>query len=163
MRRPLAILALLASTGCGFHLAGSDVRTGVDRAYVQAPAAVEIAPLLSRSLAQSGVTVLDAPEPQAVKIELVSERETRRTATTTPQAQAADYSLSIEVAYRIYGPNGGELVPDGAAQVTRLVPVDRNNLVGSRQQEVLVHDEMQRELVRQIMTSLAIATRQKAH
>jgi outer membrane lipopolysaccharide assembly protein LptE/RlpB len=163
VKRPLAILALLASASCGFHLAGSDVRTGVDRAYVQAPADVEIAPLLSKSLAQSGVTVLEAPEPQAVKIELVSERETRRTVTTTPQAQAADYSLAIEVAYRIFGPNGVELVPNGTAQVAKVVPVDRNNLVGSRQQETLVHGEMQRELVRQIMMSLAIVTRQKAH
>jgi len=163
MQRPLAILALLACAGCGFHLAGSDVRTGVERAYVQAPAAVAIAPLLSKSLAQSGVTVLDAPEPRSVKIELVSERETRRTVTTTPQAQAADYSLSIEVDYRIFGPNGVELVPDGTAQVTKVVPVDRNNLVGSRQQEDLVHGEMQRELVRQIMTSLAVATQRQSH
>lgn len=163
MKRPLAMLMLLAGSGCGFHLAGSDVRTSVDRAYLEAPASVEIAPLLSKSLAQSGVTVLDAPEPQAVKIELVSERETRRTVTTTPQAQAADYSLVIEVAYRIFGPNGVELVPDGSAQVSKVVPVDRNNLVGSRQQEMLVHGEMQRELVRQIMMSLAIATRPQAH
>lgn len=163
MRRPLAILILLAGSGCGFHLAGSDVRTGVDRAYVQAPASVEIAPLLSKRLAQSGVTVLDAPEPQAVKIELVSERATRRTVTTTQEAQAADYSLAIEVAYRIYGPNAVELVPDGVAQVTKVVPVDRANLVGSREQETLVHDEMQNELVRQIMTSLAIATRGQGH
>jgi LPS-assembly lipoprotein len=153
--------ALLLCGGCGFHLAGSDIHSEIDRAYVRAAPSVELTDVLVRSLRQSDVTVLDAPDPKAVTIELLSERVDRRTATTTPQAQAADYELELEVAYRIIGPDAAELVPERTASITRLVPVDRSNLVGSREQESLVHDEMQRALVQQILTSLAVASRGK--
>jgi outer membrane lipopolysaccharide assembly protein LptE/RlpB len=161
-RRLAAVAVLWLCTGCGFHLAGSDLHSGIERAYVSAAPSVTLADGISRSLRQSGVTVLDAPDPQAVTIELLSQREERRTVTTTPQAQAADYGLDLEVVYRVVGPNAVEMVPERAASVTRIVPVDRNNLVGSREQETLVRGEMQRELVRQILQSLSVASRAQA-
>jgi LPS-assembly lipoprotein len=161
-RRLAAVATLLLCAGCGFHLAGSNLRSEVERAYVRAAASVDLADALSRTLRQDGVEVLDAPDAEAVTIELLSQHETRRSVTTTPQAQAADYRLDLEVAYRIIGPNAAELVPERVASVTRVVPVDRGNLVGSREQETLVHGEMQRDLVQQILDSLAIASRGQA-
>jgi outer membrane lipopolysaccharide assembly protein LptE/RlpB len=159
MRRLMALALLWLAAGCGFHLAGSDLHSEIERAYVRAAPSVTLAAAVSRSLRQSGVTVLEAQEPQVVTIELLSQREERRTVTTTPQAQAADYGLNLEVVYRVVGADGTDMVPERTASVTRVVPVDRSNLVGSREQETIVHGEMERELVRQILQSVAIASR----
>jgi LPS-assembly lipoprotein len=157
-----AVVCLLLG-GCGFHLRGSDVQMQVGTVYVRAAPSVDIAEQLAHSLRGAGVTVLDQPDANAVTIDLLEQQQDRRTVTTTEQAQAAEYRLEVSVRYRIVGAGDVELVPDGWARGNRVFPVDRNNLVGTSQEQVLMRNEITGDVVSQIMRSLAAATKNAAH
>jgi LPS-assembly lipoprotein len=162
MRAALLCVALFWLAGCGFALRGSDVATHVEAAFVRAAPRVDVSAELERSLRDNGVRVLDAADPDAVTIELFEQQQDRRIVATTEQAQAAEYRLELRVRYSIIGALGTVLVPQTWATTTRVVSIDRNNLVGSSQEQVLVRGEMSRELVQQILRSLAATTRAAA-
>ena len=157
--RPLCAAVLLTLVGCGFHLRGSGVETSVEAVYVRAAPRVDIGPQLARSLRQSHVNVLTEPDPKVVTIVLLEQQENRRTVTTTQEAQAAEYRQEFGVRYQIIGPDEVELVADRWARTSRITRLDRNNLVGYSQEQVLVRNEMALDLVQQILRSLAAATR----
>lgn len=152
-------VVLLAISGCGFHLRGSDIRTHVDAVYVRAGSHVDIADQLTHDLRGAGVTVLDQSDVKAVTIDLLEQRQERRTVTTNEQAQAAEYRLELSVRYQIIGANEVELAAERWASSSRVFPVDRNNLVGTSQMQVLMRDEIAADLVAQILRSLAAATK----
>jgi LPS-assembly lipoprotein len=159
--RPLRLCAVvcLLLGGCGFHLRGNDVRENVPAVYVRVAPHVDIAEQLMHDLRGSGVTVLDQSDAKAVTIDLVEQQQERRTVSTTEQAQAAEYRLELSVRYRIVGADDVELVADRWASSSRIFPVDRNNLVGTSQQQALMRNEIAGDLVAQILRSLAAATK----
>jgi len=160
MRRlRLCAVVCVLLTGCGFHLRGSDVQENVAGVYVRAAPHVEIAAQLIHDLHGSGVTVLDQFDSNAVTIDLLEQQQDRRTVSTTEQAQAAEYRLELSVRYRIVGANDVELVAERWASGSRVFPVDRNNLVGTSQQQALMRNEITGDLAAQILRSLAAATK----
>ncbi len=156
-----AMFAWLA--GCGFALRGSDVATHVGSVYVRAAPRVDISTDLQRALRASGVAVLDAADPQAVTIELFEQQQDRRTVSTTEEAQAAEYRLELQVRYAITGAGDVVLAPEQWTGTSRVVRLDRNNLVGTSQEQALIRSEMSRDVVQQILRSLAASTRTAAH
>lgn len=164
MRRlRLCVVVCLLLGGCGFHLRGSDVQMQVGAVYVRAAQSVDIAEQLKQNLRKSGVKVLDQSDANAVTIDLLEQQQDRRTVTTTEQAQAAEYRLEVSVRYRIIGAGDVELVADRWAKGSRVFPVDRNNLVGTSQEQVLMSNEITGDVVSQILRSLAAATKNAAH
>jgi LPS-assembly lipoprotein len=143
-------------------LRGSDVETQVDAVYVRAAPTVDIAEQLAHDLRGSGVAVLDQSDTNGVTIELLEQQQERRAVTTTEQAQAAEYRLEVSVRYRIVGAGDVELVADRWASGSRVFPVDRNNLVGTSQEQMLMRDEIAGDVVAQILRSLAAATKNAA-
>ena len=160
--RLCAVVCLLLG-GCGYHLRGSDIETQVDAVYVRSVPTVDIAEQLTRNLRGSGVTVLDQSDANAVTIDLLEQQQERRTVTTTEQAQAAEYRLEVSVRYRIVGAGDVELVTDRWASSSRVFPVDRNNLVGTSQEQLLMRDEIAGDIVAQVLRSLSAATKSAAH
>ncbi|HTO58111.1 MAG TPA: hypothetical protein VMJ74_09955, partial [Pseudomonadales bacterium] len=55
------------------------------------------------------------------------------------------------------------LIDDRWARATRTYLVDTNNLVGSAQQETVLHTELVSDVAQQIIRSLNAATRNAAH
>ena len=164
MRRlRLCAVVWLLLGGCGFHLRGGDIEQNVSTVYVRTVPQVDIAGQLTHDLRGSGVTVLDQFDAKAVTIDLLEQQQERRTVSTTPQAQAAEYRLELSVRYRIVGADDVELVTDRWASASRIFPVDRNNLVGTSQEQQLMRDEIMGDLVAQILRSLAAATKTAAH
>ena len=159
MRSALFGAALVCLGGCGFALRGSNVATHVEAVYVHAAPRVDVSADLERSLRSSGVRVLDAAEAEAVTVNLFEQREERRIISTTEEAQAAEYRVELRVRYSITGADDMVLAPEQWTSATRVVPIDRNNLVGTSQEQALIRGEMSRDVVQQILRSLAATTR----
>jgi hypothetical protein len=89
-----------------------------------------------------------------VVVELLGDRRERRSATVSGQARAAEYELIMGVRYRVRSGAGEELVADQWLERERVFRVDRDNLVGSSEEQALLEREMQAELVQQIIRSI---------
>ena len=153
----LLVLALLAS-GCGFHLRGSGLESSIDTAEVREVGRAPVSRELTRLLRGAGVTIVDEEDGASTVIELLSQKEGRRGVSVTDRTKTAEYELSLEVKFRVRD-NIGELVPERVARVERVYRLDSTNIVGSHEQESLVRSEMEREVVRQIVTVLEAAVR----
>ena len=166
-----AIVLLLVLTGCGFHLRGNELSANFETVYVSTVNAITIDRQLARSLGFAGVEVINDRSAADVVIDLMDQRDTRRSVSVTERARTAEYEISLEVNYRIVGqePAAGDeepvetlLVKDRSVRVARTYRLDRNNIVGSSEEQALLRGEMEQDVVQQILRSLDTATRNRA-
>ncbi len=155
----LATMSVLA--GCGFHLRGWDLAANVSSAAVVSADRVDITRDLEAALRQSGVDLVTVDESPDVTIEILDENVSRRSASVSGQARVAEYELTSSVAYRILSGNG-PLLPRSQARAERSFRLDRDNIVGSSEEQALLEREMRRDLIEQILRSLNRVTEQAA-
>jgi LPS-assembly lipoprotein len=161
--RVVAVVLLAAVTAaCGFQLRGWDasVAAQIESAYVitDGPNLMEVP--LRDALRQAGVAEAVAPEQAELVVRLLDARSERRSATVGEQARVAEYETTLAVLYQVTDPQGRELVPAQWLERSRVFRIDRENVVGSREEESLLELEMQNDLVQQIIRSInAVAAR----
>lgn len=156
----VVIVAVLVSA-CGFHLRGAGIDSSIETAEVREVGRAPVSRELARMLRGAGVTVVDEGEEASTVIEILNQREGRRGVSVTDRTKTAEYELSLEVLFRALDAKGAELVPARVARVERVYRLDATNIVGSHEQETLVRSEMEREIVRQIVTVLEAAVRSR--
>jgi LPS-assembly lipoprotein len=162
MTRLVSVVALLVvATGCGFHLRGTGLETSIESAEVREVGHAPVSRELTRLLRSAGVKIIEDGSASMV-IELLGQKEDRRSVSVTDRARTAEYELSLDVRFRARGEAGAEVIPERVAHVERVYRLDSNNIVGSHEQEALVRTEMEREVVRQIVAALEAATRARA-
>jgi LPS-assembly lipoprotein len=153
--RLLFLVGLVGAVGaCGFQLRGWDVSAAVSSAYVTSNLLNPLEQPLRQGLRQAGVEEADAPEQADVVVRLLDSRSERRSATVGEQARAAEYETTLGVYYEVFDPQGRELVPAQWLERARVFRIDRDNVVGSREEEALLEREMQNDLVQQIIRSI---------
>ena len=103
-----AVLLACALVGCGFHLRGSDLRSSVARAYVDASPRLTYTAPLKLALERAGAEVIDAPASDALVVELLAERRDRRSISVSDSAVAAEYGLQS-----VLHPHVGTMVEQG--------------------------------------------------
>ena len=163
MKRALIVLLCATSlVGCGFHLRGSSAQTNIASAYVRGASNVDVTSELTNALARSGVHLLDTPAGAAVVIDLLDEQQNTRTLSYTDRATTAESQLELGVRFKVVGADDKVLIDDRWARATRTYLVDTNNLVGSAQQESLLHTELVSDVAQQIIRSLNAAVRNAA-
>ncbi|MCR9278540.1 MAG: LPS assembly lipoprotein LptE [Pseudomonadaceae bacterium] len=158
-RAAAATLVIVLLAGCGFHLRGWDLAANVATATVLSADRVDITRDLEAALRQSGVELVAAGEPADVTIEILDESVSRRSASVSGQARVAEYELTSLVAYRISSEDG-PLLGRSQARAERSFRLDRDNIVGSSEEQALLEREMRRDLIEQIMRSLNRVTEQ---
>jgi LPS-assembly lipoprotein len=167
-----SMLLLLVLAGCGFHLRGSELSANFETVYVSSVSAITIEQQLARSLGFAGVEVITDRSAADVVIDLTSQREARRSISVTERARTAEYEISLEIGYRIVGqepvaddeePVETVLVEDRSVRVARTFRLDRNNIVGSSEEQALLRGEMEQDVVQQILRSLDTATRNQTN
>jgi len=157
----LLVLALLAlNAGCGFHLRTYQLDTAVSSVHVATTGNNLAAEPLRRSLTQAGVTVVGVADEAQVVLELLDDRRDRRSVSVTETTRAAEYETTIGVRYAVQRPDGAVLIEPRWIETTRIYRVDRINLVGSAEEQVLLEREMVNDLVQQILRALDAATRE---
>lgn len=156
--RELALVLLTAlMAGCGFHLRTWDVGTSIESAYVVSNARNPLEGPFTRALRQANVNLAQSPEQAEVVVELLDSRRDRRSISVSDQARAAEYETTLGVQYRITDGAGNELVPAQWLERERVFRVDRDNIVGSSEEQALLEREMQSDLVQQMLRALNAA------
>ena len=155
-----AILCLLA--GCGFHLRSWDwdfANQGLS-IHVRAGAASTLAAPLRNALRQVGVQQAASAAQANLVIELLNERRSRRVASLTAGARAAEYELANDVQFAIRARQEVLAAPRWV-RASRVFRIDRTSLTGSSEEQVLIEQELRNDLLQQIMRSVeAVASAQ---
>lgn len=144
----LGLAALVA--GCGFHLRTWELDGNIDTAKITANLRNPVADPLGRALESAGVEVVGSGEAD-VTIELISDRASRRAVSVTDQARAAEYQTTLTVVYAVHNAKGETLAAARNIRASRIYTVDRDNIVGSSEEQALLQREMVEDLVQQII------------
>lgn len=150
----LLLVGLLA--GCGFHLRTWELESNIQTAKIMANLRNPVAEPLGRALKGAGVELIESG-PADVTVELVSDRESRRSVSVTDQARAADYETTLSVVFALADGDGNVLSEPRSIRASRIYQVDRNNLVGSSEEQALLQREMVDDLVQQIIRAVNAA------
>ncbi len=145
----LAGLAVLVA-GCGYHLRTWGLDGEIETAKIVSNLRNPVADPLGRALKSAGVDVVSSGDAD-VTIELISDRENRRAVSVTDQARAAEYQTTLTVVYAVHDASGEPLASARSIQANRIYTVDRNNIVGSSEEQALLQREMVEDLVQQII------------
>lgn len=146
--------ATLLASGCGFHLRG----TGVDR--------IELSQLdvtaqkrnsatyqqVIESLKLDGVQV--APTA-AYRLELLDESLERRAVSYTNSSSSAEYELTSNLRYQIVDREGRALIGPETVSTRRTFVNDKDNIIGTTEEEELLRREMRQDLTRQLLFRLS--------
>lgn len=159
MRIWILLLTAALAAGCGFHLRTWDLEGNVSTAKITANARNPLAEPLGRALRSAGVDLLESGSAD-IHIELLNDRRGRRAITVTDQARAAEYESTLSVQYSVKDGQGEELSAPRWISASRIYTVDRNNLVGSSEEQALLEREMVSDLVQQVIRGVNAVVRE---
>lgn len=152
---------LLLVAGCGFQLRTWDLSSNIDSVFVEVAGSNPLEEPLRRALQQAGVAAAESASAAAVVIELRDMRRTRRGVSVNSRARVAEYQLNLQVLYGVRDADQELLAPQWARSA-RVYQVDRDNLVGSNEEETLLEREMRSDLVQQIIRAVNAVTTEAA-
>lgn len=157
--RSLGPVILLLVAGCGFHLRTWDLTASFESVHVSGDSSVTLTRDLERALGRAGVEVVSDKSAADVVVRLSSERESRRSVSFTGQARAAEYEMTLSLAFGAEDADGNVLIPSRAMRAERTYRLDQDNIVGSAEEQTLVVREMRADLVQRIIRSLGTVSR----
>lgn len=155
----LCLFAIVGFTGgCGFKLRSYDFSANVDSYAVVGRTGMPVARELRRSLSQAGVAEVD-PDQASIKLELLDQRRERRSVSVAGSARAAEYETSLAVQYRILGADNAELAAPTWIERQRVYRIDRDNIVGSSEEQAILERELMQDMVGQIVRAMEAVSR----
>ena len=108
---------------------------------------------LRRALDDAGITLTKDPG-QAVATLVIAKDETgQRLVTVSAQNEPLEFEVFYEVSYMVRS-NDEELLPVQSIFVTRDYTYDRTIVLGKRQEEEILREELVRDMVRRVLRSL---------
>jgi len=147
-----ALLMSLTLTACGFKLRGLyDVPEALRQVHlVTAVTPSQLEPALRSAFDMNQIELTEAAR---YRLEVVSERHTRRTATLTGNADAAEYELRSEVHIRVLDMqrDGAVVMPERRLMTEQVYRNERDNITASGSQEIQVQQQMLQDLAQQIV------------
>jgi len=150
----LVVLVAALLAGCGFQLRGTDLRSSVTRAYVEAAPRHGYEAPLRLALERAGVELLDVQAEDALVVELFDERRSRRSVSVSGSAVAAEFEVLMGVRYGVRDGAGRQLIEPQWLERERVYRADRDNILGSSEERALLEREMRDDLIQQIIRSL---------
>ena len=157
----LAVGALVVLSSCGFQLRTWDLSSSVDSFFVQVSGNNPLETPLRRAMQQAGVTAAESANAADVVVRLLDMRRARRGVSVTARARVAEYELNLSTLYSVTRAQEQLLAPQWARS-SRVYRVDRDNLVGSSEEQALLEREMQSDLVQQIIRAVNAVTTEVA-
>jgi len=147
-----ALLMSLTLTACGFKLRGLyDVPEALRQVHlVTESRPSQIEPELRSALEVNQVRLTESGRYQ---LDILSERHTRRTATLTGNADAAEYELRSEIRFRVLDRqrDNAVVMPERSVMNERVYRNERDNITASGSQETLIRQQMLQDLAQQIV------------
>ena len=146
----LVITVGLLVSGCGFKLRSYDLGVGIESYALVGKVRGAITSPLRQALRQAGVAEVARQEADVV-IELLDQRSDRRPTSVAGQARAAEYETSLGVQFRVLDSQGVVRADAQWVERYRIYRLDRDNVVGSSEEQALVRQELEQDVVSQIL------------
>ncbi|MFI2811694.1 MULTISPECIES: LPS assembly lipoprotein LptE [Microbulbifer] len=157
LRRSLTIaLIAIIATGCGWHLRGApkNFPPGSQLYITAQDTQSDIAARLTRLLQSSGLPMAESPELADYTLVIHDEIERKRTVSVDAKGRASEYELITSAVYSVRDANGRVLLNNAQADVYRTLEWDDNEVVSKGEEELLLREEMRRELIGRIIDRL---------
>jgi LPS-assembly lipoprotein len=154
----ITVLLLLAMSlvACGFHLRGDiDLSPQFERTFLEAqPLGAAYEYQLRRTLETNGVQLVDTPEQATGILTVRSASRDRRVLSVDSAGKVSEYELieRIEIAAR--EPDGAIIFEPRTLTARRSMQFDPDQALGSEGEEVILREEMRRELAGMVLLSL---------
>lgn len=150
----VACLCLLLAA-CGYQLQSYDrLPAEMQQTFLQA--GNHYSPFyrqLRRALDDAGITLTSDPS-QATATLVISKDDTgQRLVTISAQNQPLEFEVFYEISYLVKSKDGA-LLPLQVISVTRDYTYDQTIVLGKRQEEEILREELARDLVRRVLRSL---------
>jgi len=155
--RALAIIAIGALAGCGFHLRG-ETHYAFDSAYVGIPPTHPIANELRRSLEGTGTLRLVAADqkPQVI-IDIVSVKDDKEILSLSSGGKVREFLLTKTLTFRVRDEAGADWLPATDIVVRRSYTYNDTETLAKEIQEQRLFKEMQTDAIQQMLRRLQAA------
>lgn len=150
-------VALLV-VGCGFHLRTWDLGTAVQAIHIDADPTVDLDRELAQAIRSANVRLTADAADADVVVKLTRQRQNRRSATVTA-GRAAEYEMSLSIWFALESAGGEVLTAASELTSERVARLDRDNIVGSSEEQALLVREMRADLVDRIVRVLGARSR----
>lgn len=147
--------ASLLLSACGFQLRGAGIDNGMSLDALHVSAQNNHSPTRQQvldALRSNGVSVRGSAP---YHLQLLAEPQYRRAVSSGSRSAPAEYELRQELVFQITNSAGQPLVGPETLSAQRAYVSDRDNLVGSSEEEALLQREMRQDLTRQLMFRLS--------
>lgn len=153
---PCAVALLVA--GCGFHLRTWDLGTALRAVHIDTDATVDLDRELTQAIRSANVRLTTDANDADVVVKLTRQRQSRRSASVTA-GRAAEYEMSLSIRFALESPSGEVLTAASELTSERVARLDRDNIVGSSEEQALLVREMRADLVDRIVRVLGARSR----
>ena len=155
----IALAAALLLTACGFQLRGAQTLP-FKSIYVAVPDNSEFGARLKRAVRASNSTTLAEDKEEAEVVFSITQDVVDKFVLSVNNAgQARDYELRYRFGFALTDPQGRSLLAPVTLTQQRIVtmnPSIAQEVLAKQQEEVLLRQDMQRDLVQQVMRRLAV-------
>ena len=153
----LALALVLAAGGCGYQLRGAGSLPSVLGAiHVAGPP--DIGGATIQLLDSGGVDVESTLDPGTPVLRLSDERFSRRVLSVDPSTgKAREFELAYQVAFRLIGADGVEMVPKQTVSLVRDYVFDSGAVLGKSREQRVLQEEMRRDAAAQIVRRIEAA------
>lgn len=157
-RRPFGFIVgvpLLLLSACGYQLQSYErMPEEMQVTYLQAPDHYsQFYRQLRRALDDAGITLTRDPGQAMATLVIAKDETGQRLVTVSAQNEPLEFEVFYKVSYLVRSING-ELLPAQSISVTRDYTYDRTIVLGKRQEEEILREELVRDLVRRVLRSL---------
>lgn len=156
LRWSAVAIVLTALSACGFHLRGGQPgAAGLTVHIASATPFGEFEQLLADGIRQADMNLVETSDAAAMVVQLRDARLTRRVQTVNTTGRASDYELILTMEY--------VLAPPAALADTRVRTLEsrreynfsNTELLGKAEEEVLLLQEMRRDIVSRLLRQIA--------
>lgn len=155
MDRRLALMGLVALSGCGFELRREPVLPFQTLALTGFPPDSPLAAGLKRQVKRTPVQLLDDPARAQVVLEALREYRDRRVVASTSVGQVREWQLRMEFDYLIRTASGELLVPKVELRLSRDMNFTETAALAKEQEATNLYNAMHSDAIAQVMRRLA--------
>lgn len=154
------LVAAFALSGCGFQLRSYDLEGNIDNFAISGQTRAQVVDPLRRTLRQLGVEEVD-PGMAAMTVHILDQRSERRSVSTAGQIRAAEYEVDYALQYELLDASGASLAAPTWIERRRVYRVDRDNIVGSSEEQAILFRELMQDVVGQIVRAMNLVSRRQ--
>ena len=152
----LALVVVIAITGCGFHLRGN-VDYAFTTLFVNSPVTTPFTFELRRALAGGGTTLVEtAPAAQAI-LDVGPLADDKQVLSLSGGGRVREFQLTRRVTFTLHDANGRDWLPAAEILIRRTYTFNESEVLAREAQEARLQKEMQTDIVQQIVRRLQAA------